>query len=71
MQSIGVLWKNGGLRPPMDTFTHKGRGEEEVFGRITHWNVISRHFEMSEPRPDEMVMQPRIFCAVVSAAHTE
>src|ERR1700744_4443916 len=33
-----------------------------------HWNVISRHLEMSEPRPEEMVMQPRTFCAVLSLA---
>src|SRR3979490_608207 len=25
MQSIGVLLKNGGRRPPMATFSHKGR----------------------------------------------
>jgi len=36
-----------------------------------HWNVMSRHFEMSEPRPEEMMMQPRTFCAVVSAAQIE
>src|SRR5260370_36758131 len=30
MQSIGVLLrKNGGRRPPMATFSHRGRGEEE------------------------------------------
>ena len=34
-------------------------------------NFMSRHLEMSEPRPEEMVMQPRIFCAVMSAAQTE
>jgi hypothetical protein len=27
--------------------------------------------ETSEPRPDEIVMQPRIFCVATSAAHTE
>src|ERR1700724_4781917 len=32
-------------------------------------NVIYKHFEMSEPRPEEMVMQPRSFCADVSATH--
>ena len=37
----------------------------------SHWNVMSRHFEMSEPRPEEMVMQPRTFCAVTSAAQIE
>lgn len=36
-----------------------------------HWNVMSRHLEMSEPRPEEMVMQPRTFCAVTSAAQIE
>jgi hypothetical protein len=36
-----------------------------------YWKVMSMHFEMSEPRPEEMVMQPRIFCVVTSAAHTE
>ena len=35
-----------------------------------HWNVMSRHFEMSEPRPDEMMMQPRTFCALLSLAQT-
>ncbi|SFI61051.1 hypothetical protein SAMN04487925_103449 [Bradyrhizobium sp. cf659] len=39
--------------------------------RSAHWNVMSRHFEMSEPRPEEMVMQPRTFCAVTSAAQIE
>ncbi len=29
---------------------------------------MSRHFEISEPRPEEMVMQPRIFWVVVSLA---
>src|ERR1700737_3569326 len=28
MQSIGVLLKNGGRRPPTATFSHKGRREE-------------------------------------------
>src|SRR5260370_17971419 len=28
MQSIGVLFKNGGQRPPMATFSHRGRREE-------------------------------------------
>ena len=37
---------------------------------VPYRNVMSRHFEMSEPRPEEMVMQPRSFCAEVSAAHT-
>ena len=37
----------------------------------SHWNVMSRHLEMSEPRPEEMVMQPRIFCAAMSAAQIE
>ncbi|MET3316517.1 hypothetical protein ABIF41_008358 [Bradyrhizobium japonicum] len=32
---------------------------------------MSRHLEMSEPRPEEMMMQPRTFCAVTSAAQTE
>ncbi|MFK4651978.1 hypothetical protein ABIF97_001912 [Bradyrhizobium japonicum] len=36
-----------------------------------YWKVISRHLEMSEPRPEEMMMQPRTFCAVTSAAQTE
>lgn len=40
-------------------------------GAPPHWNVMSRHLEMSEPRPEEMMMQPRTFCAVTSAAHTE
>jgi hypothetical protein len=70
MQSIGVLIRNGGRKPPMATFSHQGRREEEVFEPNNHWNVMSRHFEMSEPRPEEMVMQPRTFCAVVSAAQT-
>jgi hypothetical protein len=29
---------------------------------------MSRHFEMSEPRPELIVMQPRTFWAVVSLA---
>lgn len=37
----------------------------------SHWNVMSRHLEMSEPRPEEMMMQPRTFCALTSAAQTE
>ena len=36
----------------------------------THSNFISMHFEMSEPRPDEMMMQPRTFGALLSLAHT-
>jgi hypothetical protein len=36
-----------------------------------HWNVISRHFEMSEPSPEEMVMQPRTFCFVLSLTQIE
>ncbi|MGY3106329.1 hypothetical protein ACVWWR_002445 [Bradyrhizobium sp. LM3.2] len=32
---------------------------------------MSRHLEMSEPRPEEMMMQPRTFCALTSAAQTE
>src|SRR5260370_20674195 len=28
MQSIGVLLKNGGRRPPMATFSHKGRRKQ-------------------------------------------
>ena len=36
-----------------------------------YWKVMSRHLEMSEPRPEEMVMQPRIFCAAMSAAQIE
>ena len=39
-----------------------------VSAAASHWKVMSRHFEMSEPRPEEMVMQPRTFCAVVSLA---
>lgn len=35
-----------------------------------HSNFMSRHFEMSEPRPDEMVMQPRTFSALLSLAQT-
>jgi hypothetical protein len=31
---------------------------------------MSTHFEISEPRPDEMVMQPRTFSALLSLAHT-
>lgn len=37
----------------------------------SYWNVMSRHLEMSEPRPEEMMMQPRTFCAPTSAAQTE
>jgi len=59
----GVLAQAGRQR-------HARLTAERTFGR-RHWNVMSRHFEMSEPRPEEMVMQPRIFCAVVSAAQTE
>ena len=33
-------------------------------------NFMSMHFEMSEPSPDEMVMQPRTFGALLSLAHT-
>src|SRR5207302_9515272 len=33
-------------------------------------NFMSMHFEMSEPRPDEMMMQPRTFSALLSLAHT-
>ncbi len=39
--------------------------------RGDHWKVMSRHLVMSEPSPDEMVMQPRTFCCVVSAAQIE
>ena len=35
-----------------------------------HSNFMSMHFEMSEPRPDEMMMQPRSFNALLSLAHT-
>lgn len=31
-------------------------------------NFMSMHFEMSEPRPDEMMMQPRAFSALLSLA---
>jgi hypothetical protein len=31
---------------------------------------MSMHFEMSEPRPDEMMMQPRTFRALLSLAQT-
>jgi hypothetical protein len=34
MQSIGVLIRDGGRRPPMATFCHKGRREEEAFNPI-------------------------------------
>jgi hypothetical protein len=30
---------------------------------------MSRHFEMSEPRPELMMMQPRTFRVVLSLAH--
>ena len=36
----------------------------------THSNFMSMHFEMSEPRPDEMMMQPRTFGSLLSLAHT-
>jgi len=35
-----------------------------------HSNFMSRHFETSEPRPEEMMMQPRTLRAVLSLAHT-
>ena len=34
-----------------------------------HSNFMSMHFEMSEPRPDEMMMQPRTFRLLLSLAH--
>ncbi|BAM87016.1 GntR family transcriptional regulator/aminotransferase, class I [Bradyrhizobium oligotrophicum S58] len=42
-------------------------GADASIGLRPHWNVMSRHLEMSEPSPDEIVMQPRTFCWVVSA----
>src|SRR3954452_18178756 len=36
-------------------------------GLRPQWNVMSRHLEMSEPSPDEIVMQPRTFCWGASA----
>ena len=51
-----------GAKPPHDTSACAAR---------VHWNDMSRHLEMSEPRPEEMVMQPRTFCWVVSAAQIE
>jgi hypothetical protein len=47
------------------------RGGRERTVATPYWNVMSRHLEMSEPRPEEMMMQPRTFCAPTSAAHTE
>ena len=35
-----------------------------------HSNFMSMHFAMSEPRPDEMMMQPRTFGLLLSLAHT-
>src|SRR5258706_7887708 len=35
MQSIGVLLKNGGQRPPMTTFSHKGRREVSGRGEVS------------------------------------
>ena len=35
-----------------------------------HSIAMSRHFETSEPRPEEMMMQPRILRALLSLAHT-
>ena len=35
-----------------------------------HSNFMSMHFEISEPRPDEMMMQPRTFSVLLSLAHT-
>src|SRR6185295_506869 len=35
-----------------------------------HWNVMSTHFDTSEPRPEAIVVQPRTFCLVLSLAHT-
>ena len=61
---------------PMTSLTRDARGygslrsqgrRLELFHGY-HWNVMSRHFEMSEPSPEEMVMQPRTFCAVLSLA---
>src|SRR6476659_1996481 len=36
----------------------------------TYSNFMSMHFAMSEPSPDEMMMQPRTFGALLSLAHT-
>jgi hypothetical protein len=32
---------------------------------------MSRHFEMSDPSPELMVMQPRTFCLVLSLTQIE
>jgi len=36
-----------------------------------YWNVMSTHFEMSVPRPELMVMQPRTRCLVLSLTQIE
>ena len=36
----------------------------------TYSSFMSMHLEMSEPSPDEMMMQPRTFGALLSLAHT-
>jgi hypothetical protein len=37
---------------------------------LSHSNFMSRHFVMSDPSPELMMMQPRTFRAVLSLAHT-
>ena len=36
-----------------------------------YWKVMSTHFEMSDPSPEEMVMQPRTFCLLLSLTQIE
>jgi hypothetical protein len=63
-QHRGLVVRDGASAPP-----HHQEERRALLKRgPLYWKVMSRHFEMSEPRPEEMVMQPRNFRAVVSLA---
>jgi hypothetical protein len=46
MQGIGVLLKNGGRRPPIATFSHKGRRK----GSSLNNRFIKIHHALGTPR---------------------
>src|SRR5258708_28909183 len=54
MQSIGVLLRNGGRRPPMATFSHKGR-RKQVCACVAQLNKngrdCSRPFHLANVLP--------------------
>src|SRR3954454_5820098 len=52
-----------GIKPPSVDAPAPGDPPSDIpSSRAAHWKVMSRHFEISEPSPDEIVMQPRTFC---------